>query len=656
MASFPFWLADTCSIVLLVAALLAVIAGRRLEAVFHVATFVGGVAFIAEAIFGWMYPAAWHAMPPLGFAFFPIQFRIDGISALFLGLLGVVTIAVSLFSPGYLNHLRQRINFGQYWASFFLFLLSMASVVMSADAITFLVFWELMSLSSAALVACEHKQHKVQEATIIYIGATRIATAFLAAGFLWMHSISHSWNFAEWSFAEPTTFWPALLLLLGLAIKAGLWPFHIWLPYAHPVAPSPISALMSGVMIKIAVYAMIRFFVFGGLNSAPIAYFLLFIGTISAFWGVLFALVYFDLKRLLAYSSVENIGLICMGVAMAILARINGLNDIAGIALAAALLHIINHGIFKSLLFLGAGAVDAQAHSRDLNHLGGLGKRMPWTFACFLIGSSAICALPPLNGFASKWLVYQTFLHTTFQSTSLIDRSVAVAAMGVLALVGGLALTCFTKAMGVVFLGNPRTHAAAKAVEGAGGMVAAQVLLAALCVGIGVSVPWILQLMNPIVVTAFGDSAALTNIFYMPIGIVAALLVALVLLVYAVFLKTSRVRKYVTWDCGFGGEVSPRTQVSAESYSQPIAWIFSPLLRYKLSIKIRGKDRRHFPEYISIEPRMVSLLERTVYRPAIGALDNASKAIAKLQAGSIHLYLSYVCITLIILLFVGTNL
>lgn len=655
MSSFPFWLPDFLSIILLVAAGIAVIAAKRAQALFHVVTLIAGAALIGEAVCGWLSPASWHAASPIGFAFFPMQFRIDSISALLIGLLGVETIAIALFAPGYLKHLDGKINFGQYWVSFYLFLLSMAGVLLSADAITFIVFWEVMALSSAALVATDHKQHKVQEATLIYVGATRIATAFLGAGFLWMHSLTHSWEFAAWNFADAATWWPAGLMLVGFAIKAGLWPFHLWLPYAHPAAPAPISALMSGMMIKVAIYGIIRLLLLGGLTCLPLAYFLLFIGTVSAFWGVLFSLVNVDLKRLLAYSSVENIGLIAMGVGLSLLARLNGLNEIAGIALVAALLHTFNHGVIKSLLFMGAGALDAQAHTRNMNHLGGIGRRMPYTMLAFFIGCAAMCALPPLNGFASKWLLYQSLFRIAFESNSLFDRSIGFGAITILALVGGLAITAFTKAIGTIFLGNPRSHVAEHATEGNGGMVAAQLGSAAICVVMGVMTSFILRFLNPVVVNIFGESAALGDPLYMPLGTIALALVFLVLLIYALVLRSSRVQKYITWDCGFG-DLSSRTQVSAESYSQPVAWIFKPLLRYRLAIKIRGKDRRHFPEYISIEPRMVSLLESGIYRPAIAIVGWASKGIAKVQAGSIHLYLFYVCLTLIILLFVGTKL
>lgn len=654
MVSFPVWLFDCICITLVVAFGFAAVVRRHVRVMCAVLLVVG-LMLLAEAFWGWQLPAVWHANPPLAFGFFPIQFRIDSMSAIFIGLFGAEIAAVSLFSAGYLKDLGREVSFVQYWTAMFLFILGMILTVHAADAVSFLVFWEVMSLCSAALVACGHQQHKVQEAAIIYVGATRTATAFLMGGFVWMHALSHSWKFLDWHFADPNTWWAAVLIMVGFAIKAGSWPFHLWVPYTYPAAPATASALMSGAMSKVALYGMIQILVLGGFNCMPAIYLLMFLGTVSAFWGVLFGLVVTDVKKLLAYSSVENTGLICLAIACSMHARVHGLQDVAGIALAAAILQIVNHGLFKSLLFLGTGAIEAQAKTRDLNLLGGLAKRMPVTMLCFLIASAAICALPPLNGFAGKWLVYQALLRTTFESTSLIDRSIAFAIMGVLALVGGLSLTMFTKAIGVTFLGNARSKGAASATEGTRGMQLSQLLLALGCVAIGALLPFVLKVLDAVVVTAYGGASSLPAAMYIPLGYIVCLLALPALLVYYLVLRSSKVREFTTWDCGFG-QLSPRTQVSAESFSQPIASIFSPLLRYQLSIQIRGKDHRHFPEDINIEPRMVSVLERRVYRPALHALEACAKAVSKLQAGSIHLYLFYVCLTLIVLLVVGTRL
>ncbi len=465
---------------------------QRLDQIMSIFLFcLGAAAFTSLTLVG-RQPIAFQTSAPFLLGFFPVCFRIDGLTVIFLSLLSIILIAVSMFSPGYLKHVQERVHGRQYWTGLFLFVLSMYGVVLSADAITFIVLWEIMSLSSAALVASDHNRQSVRKSAFIYIGATRISSAFLAGGFLCMHSIYGSWQFSDWSFASETSYFPACLILIAFCIKAGIWPFHIWLPYAHPAAPATVSALMSGFMIKIALYGIIRILVCGGLNSVNVANFAFFLGAVSSFWGVLFALVQNDLKRLLAYSSIENVGLILIAIALSMKARIANLPEVSVLALAAAIFHCLNHGLFKTLLFLSAGSVDSQAHTRDLRKLGGLAKRLPWTMICFFVGSFAICSLPPLNGFASKWLIYQSLFKNAWQNSSIFDRGLSFFGLCLLSIVGGLAIAAFAKAMGVSFLGMPRSKSTVSAKEASKGMILAQALLAVVCIGLGVSVNRIL--------------------------------------------------------------------------------------------------------------------------------------------------------------------
>ena len=589
--------------------------------------------------------------------FYPLTFKIDGLAGLFLGLLSIILVAISFYSPGYLAKLKNRIHRGFYWFALFLFIGSMYGVVASADAITFTVLWEVMGLSSAALVVSDFSHRVVQKSALIYLGATRIATAFLCVGFLRMHSISGSWNFADWSFANSNSFTAACLILLAFCIKAGVWPLHLWLPYAYPAAPSTVSALMSGFVSKIAIYGIIRILVGGGLSSVEIANFALFLGAVSAFWGILFALVQNDLKRLLAYSSIENIGLILIAVALGLKARIANLPDLALLAFVAAIFHCINHGLIKSLLFLGAGAVDIQAHTRDLRQLGGLARKMPSTMACFLIGSFAICAIPPMNGFASKWLIYQSLFRNTFESASFLDKGIAFAGLCLLSGVGGLTIATFAKAIGVCFLGIPRSKSAEAAKEPSQGIVASQMFLMTLCFLLGAGASTAISYIGAIVQrTVFHSGQTSTPQFsVVPMELIAVSIVTMSALIYLLFLKSSKTREYITWDCGFG-PLTPRTQVSSDSFAQPMARIFRPIFRYQANLRIEGDDSRHFPEKVDVEIKMVSILESRVYVPTLNLISFASRYLAKLQAGSIHLYLLYVCITLVILLLVGTNL
>ncbi len=584
---------------------------------------------------------------------FPLSFRLDALSKLFLALLSLILFSLGLFSPGYLDHLKEKISGGQYWVAFLLFSLSMFGVVLSADAITFIVMWEIMSLSSASLVASDHSHHLVQKSALIYLGATRIASGLLCGGFLWMHSLSGSWNFSDWNFASSQTVYPAMLIFLGFCIKAGIWPFHIWLPYAHPAAPATVSAIMSGFMIKIPIYAIVRILVQGGLSASEIVNLAFILGSISAFWGVLFALVQNDLKRLLAYSSIENIGLILLALGIALKARAANLPIVADIAMTAALFHCLNHGLVKSLLFLSAGAVDSQAHTRDLHKLGGLAKKMPWTMVCFFIGSFSICSIPPLNGFASKWLIYQSLFQSAILNGSYIERGIALATICLLSAVGALAIATFVKVMGVGFLGMSRSHSAEHAQEVNSGMKVSQGFLVVLCAGLGVCASQAVNFISQLSLMSRQSVATTTVEFPLPMPVLAVLLISTCALIYLVFLQSSKVRIFKTWDCGFGA-LSTKTQASSDSFAQPLARIFRPFLRYETNSTIKGRDRRHFPEEITVEVKIVSILESRIYLPSLAVISLMAKGLAKLQAGSIHLYLLYVCSTLVILLLLGT--
>lgn len=593
---------------------------------------------------------------PLYFGVVSADFTADPLSRWFLGIIGVIGLATALFAPGYLQHLRQRISLGLIWAGIGMLLMSMAGVVLAANAIVFLVCWELMALSSFALVAADHEQHAIRKAALIYLGATRVGTAFLMAGFLWVNHLTGSWQFADWHLTGAIALLPALLIFVGLATKAGCWPFHLWLPIAHPAAPAPVSAIMSGVMIKTAIYMMVRLFVLGDHVTHPaLGPLILILGAISALWGVLFALLQHDLKRLLAYHSVENIGIILMGIGVALIGKAYQVELLTVLGVAAALFHTLNHAVFKSLLFLGTGAIDAQTHQRDVEHLGGLLHRMPWTAAAFITGSAAICALPPLNGFASEWLLYQGFFRLALAGETTGVRLGALLLMGWLALVGALALACFVKAVGVVFLGLPRGKSAGQAREAGGGMVGAQVFLAALCVVLGLAVP---VFLNPItgIVAPLDGGASLATAWTIPAPLLAVTLVGLLAVIGALLALAARgapARKYITWECGFG-TLGPRMQYTATSFAQPISRLFGAMYGYAVDIRVRGKQRRHFPEGVDAGASHEAYLETRVYAPLLQSIQRfAGALLLRLQAGSIHQYLLYIALALALLLWVG---
>lgn len=596
-------------------------------------------------------PSATFALPAnLGIAGVEVGFRIDSLSRWFLGLIGIVGLPTCIYFPGYLSHLRGRALPGLVWSGFALLMASMVGVIIARNAIVFFAFWELMALSSFLLVATEHERQSVRRAAFIYLGATRLGSAFLIAGFLWAHSISGSWNFQDWMPSGGSGTGPAILILVGLLTKAGSWPFHLWLPIAHPAAPSPVSAIMSGVMIKTAIYGVFRLFVMGGYDFSWMGWVLVVAGAISSFWGVLFALLQHDLKRLLAYHSVENIGLILLAAGVSIVAKSAGLPFVSELALAAGLFHTLNHGLFKSLLFLCAGTVDAGAHTRELDRLGGLVRLMPWTAATFFIGSAAICALPPLNGFASEWLLYKGLFQMGATSPNGELRLAGLLLLGWVGLVGALALACFAKAFGIAFLGQPRSKEAAHATEGNAGMVSACVLLAALCASFGLGAPYVWSLMAKLEFVITPQAWTLPTL---PLAAIGAATLALVWLLMRQLAGSRPARTFTTWDCGFG-PLSSGTQYTATSFAQPIVRLFGALYRYEMEIAVEGKGRRHFPEGVRAESRHEAYLESKVYSPALKSMTRLSEGlIMRLQAGSIHQYLLFMVITLGLLLWLG---
>jgi len=575
----------------------------------------------------------------------------DALSMFFLAILTLVGMAVALFSPAYLSHLQGRFNPAMYWFALFVFIGSMAQVFMAHDAITFIVFWEAMSLSSVALVITDYASRKAKNAALIYLGATRVATTLLLAGFIWLHALSKSWMFADFNALGSEALIPLALVFAGLCIKAGTWPFHLWLPYAHTEAPAPISALMSGVMVKVAVYGMIRLVLMAHTPSLILAYSAMALGIISAFWGIMFAQVEDDLKRLLAYSTVENIGLIVFTIGFALLGKASGITSITSIAIAACLLHVLNHGTYKPLLFLGAGAVDWAAHSRDFSRLGGLQRFMPWTALMFCFGSMAICALPPLNGFASKWLIYQGLFQFSIFSTSIFNRALGITIIGLLAMIGAMSLAAFTKAFGLCFLGRPRSLQAEQAKEMPESARAAQGLLMVACILISLGAATIVQGFAPI-------TAGILPSYNVPVKLPEPqLVIALLVLLPAFYLVLidlgrRRVKRFSTWECGYG-ELPPRANIGAASFSRSLANMFGMLIQHRVFNKIYGHDRRHFPDNVNVKYYKIFVVEKYIYGPMLHALDAVGRGLIRLQTGSIHIHLLYVFATLILLVFIG---
>jgi len=457
-----------------------------------------------------------------------------------------------------------------------------------------------------------------------------------------------------------------LLFLIGFGVKAGIVPLHIWLPEAHPVAPSNVSALLSGVLIKTGIYGIVRVsFDFLGTPPNWWGVTVLSIGTISAVLGVLYALMEHDLKRLLAYHSIENIGIILMGLGAALMFLHSGHPLLASLALIAGLFHTINHAIFKALLFLGAGAVLHSTHTRNMEEMGGLLKRMPWTALSFLIGAVAISALPPLNGFISEWLTYQSLLQG-FGTTASLVRLMFPLSGAMLALTGALAAACFVKAFGISFLAQPRSEHAAHAKEASRPMLWGMGLLAAACVFLGLFPTLFINVFDPVTFQLTGHQIAqklsLDNALVLGSGqafggtvstlgitLMGVCLLPIPLALWLVFARHAKVRLGPTWDCGSQG-LTPHMEYTATGFSKPIRMIFKALFRPRREVQREYDYSPYFAKTLRFESHIEEPFMTRLYRPLNRAILRLSRRMRALQAGSIQAYLIYIFITLLVLL------
>ena len=597
--------------------------------------------------------------------------RVDPLSAFFLGVISIVAVAVSFYSLGYATEFVGRRNVGLLVSLYNVFLFSMAGVVLAGDAILFLVLWELMSLATFFLINYEHENPASRRAAFLYIVMTHIGTAFLVVMFMVLYSSTGTFDFETWKNAGarlPSVLSSVVFLCaaIGFGTKAGVIPVHIWLPEAHPAAPSNVSALMSGVMIKTGIYGMVRVF-FGFLGPDIPEWWgilVLLFAVISSVMGVLYALMEHDLKRLLAFHSIENIGIILMGVGGALLFASLGHKSLAAIALIAGLYHVLNHATFKGLLFLGAGSVLHATHSRNIEELGGLIKRLPWTSLFFLIGAVAISALPPLNGFVSEWLTFQALL-LGFHISDLAVRIAVPLTVALLGLTGALAAACFVKAFGITFLGMPRSREAESAHESSFTMLAAMGFLAILCVVLGVFPGSVLSVLNPVVsalpgVSPPGQIALNGGMLLMPQSTstsispfaLAVLLILLTLVPLAAgSLLGGRMRSRIamTWACGLQ-KLEPRMQYTATGFSKPIRMIFSTIYRATHEIEISGETSPYFRPQITYELKTESVFLKYLYEPVGAFILNSARLFRRIQTGHIQSYLAYIFITLVLLL------
>ena len=603
-----------------------------------------------------------------------LALRLDALGAFFLVVIGVGAIPAALYGAGYTAAYKDgRASLPLLGAMFNLFLLTMSLVTLADNVLTFILMWEGMSLTSYFLVMTEAGEERTRNAGLWYIGMTHAGLGMLLAAFLLLAGGAGSGAFADLrasaasltSGARDAVF---VLAFLGFGSKAGIVPLHVWLPRAHPAAPSHVSALMSGVMIKMGIYGFLRVALdlMGG-GPAWWGGLVLGVGVASALLGVLYALMEHDLKRLLAYHSVENVGIILIGIGTGLMFHRYGLMPLAALGFIGALYHVLNHATFKGLLFLGAGSVLHATHTRNMEEMGGLIKRMPWTALFFLIGAAAISALPPLNGFVSEWLIFQSLLG----GVSIPVPEVVVlmpVAVGLLALTSGLAAACFVKAFGITFLALPRSPEAAHAHESPFSMRLGMALLALACVGLGVAPFAVVPVLGTILAGLGGlpDTRAefTMNVFLqtpsafgqMSPTLMALGLLLLLGLVPSVLwlLRLNRQRRLSdSWGCGRVGQAA-RMEYTATAFAEPLKRVFAEIYRPMKELTVDfHPESKYFVQSIEYRSEITPWFDQALYRPFLQSATFVAQQVRRLQAGSLHLYLLYIAIVLILLLIVA---
>lgn len=634
----------------------------------HSVTWAGRILFPLGALAGLLLGAvmlAELAQPaqslvlPLGLAELPFHVRLDALSRFFLMLLGLTSSGISIYSSGYFRS-GQGTAPGLLCLQYHLFLAAMALVIMADDAYLFMVAWETMALSSYFLVTTQHRLPEIRRAGFIYLLIAHLGAISILLCFGTLQGGSWQFTFDAMRHARLVPFWSSTafcLALFGFGAKAGLIPLHVWLPEAHPAAPSPVSALMSGVMLKTAIYGLLRI-TFDLLHAQLWWWGLIALGfgLCSALYGVIFAAVQTDMKRLLAYSSIENIGILFMGIGLTILFHTFNMPALAALALAATLYHALNHAFFKSLLFLCTGSVLHATHERSLGRLGGLIHRMPWVAWLALVGTLAIAGLPPLNGFVSEWLLLQAFLFTPNLPQGFINMLLPLGA-ALLALVAALAAYVMVKFYGIIFLGQPRETNLNKA-QDCGRLERIGLLWLAIgCVLLGIFPVHVLALVDAVNQNLLGSSLGRqlqhwwllapmspARASYSPVVFLLSILGLVAFAVLAVRLfYHGRVRKTAPWACGFPA-TTPRMQDTAEGFGQPIRQIFEPFFGM----------HRELPSPFDASPRYSVRIEdrlwQWLYVPVGSAVQLSARFVSRIQQGRIAVYLLYSFVTLVGLL------
>ena len=600
--------------------------------------------------------------------FLSLDFTFDGLAAFFLLILSLLVFCVSLYSVGYLSHYIGKRNVCAYQVLYVLFILSMLLVFVAGNGILFFMAWEAMAIVSYFLVVFESENLETRRAGLIYIVMTNVSAALLLIALLLMYQYTGSFDLSGNGGQIPGNIKNImfLLFLIGFGTKGGIAPLHVWLPRAHPAAPGPISALMSGIMIKTAIYGLLRFVLeYLGAENAWWGYVLLGLGIFSAVAGVLYAFISKNIKRMLAHSSVENMGILFIGVGIVLIASAAGAKEVAALALLATLLHCFFHAIYKGSLFLSVGSIHYATHTKNMEELGGLIKKMPITAVLCLGGALSIAAVVPFSGFISEWLMYQSIFSSFVLGQAGLNILLILTAAA-LAMAAALSAGSMIKLYGISFLGRPRTEHAEAAVEVPVVMNVAIGILVALSLLFGVFPRIAVNLFDGVVRELQGVSIShqltgnlLLVSFPMDIntnaispslafGLCIAVVLLTLLLLRGIGGKYTN-RIYGTWDCGFKA-LTPRMQFSGRAFSKPIKIVFRIFIKSTRELKVVG-DALYHPETIEYNVKTEATLEKYVYLPFIRGISTLSEKLKfMIQTGSVHAYLLYIFVAVLILM------
>lgn len=582
-----------------------------------------------------------------------VNFIIDPLSAFFILIISLISCFGIVYANGYLKpYIEKDKNISAHLIFLTTLISSMLLVVTCQNALMFLICWEIMSLSSFFLVIFENEKKEILKAGIKYLVFMHISVIFIIIAFAMLSLKSGSLDFHSFApilqenkiFANTIFF----LAFVGFGTKAGFVPFHNWLPDAHPSAPSHVSAIMSGIMIKTGLYGILRLISLIAIPSKLLAFTVILISVITALYGILYAISQHDLKRLFAYSSIENIGIIGIGIGTGMIGLTYGNNIVATLGFSGALLHILNHSIFKQLLFLLAGSVYLKTHTRDIEKLGGLIKSMPITGTIFLLGSIAICALPPFNGFISEFLIYFAMLKG-LEITNFFVILALIFTIGGLAFVGTMAILCFTKAFSIVFLGMPRSEASANVLKDVNySMTIPTIILAVLCLLIGLCPQFVVHIINlPITVLSYNSTVHL-NIpveILQQISTFTLVLLGLIIAITVLRLRLckNKIQYYETWGCGYD-RPNKFMQYTASSYASPFLSMLKPLFKKVFDIE---KPKRLFPRSAHFALHIDDIEEAYVIHPLVKFDEWFLSKFEKLQSGNIQTYIKYGLIFLV---------